>query len=132
MNKQSGFTLVELMIAVAVVTILALVAIPSYTSFVQKSARGDAMAVLMDMRLKQERYRQNNSSYAVTLASVSIGTSSPNGKYNVAIVNAGAGTFLATATPAGTQASDSCGTFAVDQNGPNTTGGYANNACWKR
>lgn len=132
MNKPSGFTLIELMIAVAVVTILSLVAIPAYTSFVQKSARSDAMAVLMDLRLSQERYRQNNSSYALTLASVSIDATSPNGKYNIAMVNAGAGSFLATATPAGGQASDDCGTYAVDQNGPNTTGSYANNACWKR
>ena len=94
MNKQLGFTLIELMIAVAVITILALVAIPTYTSFRQKSARSDAMAALQDLRLKEERYRQNHSSYAINLSSLSIASSSPNGKYTISISSAGAGNFL--------------------------------------
>jgi len=131
-SKTPGFTLIELMIAVAVVVIIATIAIPTYTSFVRKSARSDAMSVLMDLRLQQETYRLKNPSYAVSLSSVDIDTPSPNGKYNIAITAAGVASFTATATPTGTQSADDCGTFAINQDGPLTSGSYASDACWKR
>lgn len=56
----------------------------------------------------------------------------PNGYYTIAVDSAGATSFLMTATPnAGTsQASDACGTFAVNQMGLDTSTGYANSECW--
>lgn len=132
LQKSTGFTLIELIIAVAVIAILATVAIPIYTTLTQKSARSDAMAVLMDLRLEQEKYRLKNPNYSVTLSSVNIDSTSPNNKYNIDITAAGVASFTATATPTGSQASDSCGTFAINQDGPDTTGSYANDSCWKR
>lgn len=135
MNKTTGFTLIELMITVAVIVVLGMIAIPAYNSFVLKSARSDAMAALMDLRLAQEKWRANHTSYATTAGSLNVDSTSPNGKYSIAVVagSTGAATFKATATPQGSQASDTeCGTFAINQNGPVTSGAYASAACWKR
>jgi type IV pilus assembly protein PilE len=132
LHKSTGFTLIELLIAVAVIVILAAIAIPIYNTFTQKSARSDAMAVLMDLRLEQEKYRLKNPNYAVTLGSVNIDSTSPNNKYDIDITAAGVASFTATATPTGSQVSDSCGTFAINQSGPDTTGSYANDSCWRR
>lgn len=131
-HKFSGFTLIELLITVAIVVILSAIAIPAYTSFVKKSARSDAMASLMELRLEQEKYRLMHPNYAVTLSSVHVDSATPNNKYDISIGAAGVASFSATATPKGTQADDSCGTFAVNQDGPVTTGSYANDSCWKR
>lgn len=144
-HKTAGFTLIELLIAVAVVAILAMVAIPAYTSFTQKAARSDAMAVLMDLRLEQEKYRVKNPSYTSSVSDLTTSTAagldvqvdgsdvvSPNKKYTISITAAGTASFTATAAPRGSQSGDGCGTFAINQNGPLTTGGYANDGCWKR
>jgi type IV pilus assembly protein PilE len=133
-HKTSGFTLIELMIAVAVVVILSAIAIPAYNSFVLKSARSDAMSALMDLRLQEETYRLKNPEYAVTLSSLGVDATTPNGKYDIAITAADAASFTATASPAAgtSQTSDDCGTFAIDQDGPDTSGSYADASCWKR
>ena len=132
MRQVSGFTLIELLVIVAIVAILATIGIPAYTGFVQKTARADAMAALWDVRLEQEKYRMTNPTYAVTLSSLGVDATTPNGKYAISIDSAGAGSFTALAAPQGTQTGDtSCGTFAINQNGPLHTG-YANATCWKR
>lgn len=131
-KRWSGFSLIELLIVVAIIAVVATIAIPSYTSYTQKSARADAMAALNDVRLQQSRYRLSNPRYAMALASISVDSTSPNGRYTVAITAANAASFSATATPSGSQVGDSCGTFAIGQNGPVTTGSYANDACWRR
>jgi type IV pilus assembly protein PilE len=61
--KASGFSLIELMIVVAVVAILATIAYPSYQDHIRKSRRVEAQAVLIDIQLRQERYRANNTTY---------------------------------------------------------------------
>lgn len=63
-RRLTGFSLVELMVAVAIVGILAAVAYPMYTSFVQRSRRADAIAALTAIVQAQERYRSNRSAYA--------------------------------------------------------------------
>lgn len=131
-HKSSGFTLIELMITVAVVVILSAIAIPLYSSFVQKSARSDAMSALMDLRLQQETYRLKHPNYAVTLSSIDVDSTTPNGKYTVSITAAGVATFTAQAAPQGSQAGDDCGTYAINQDGPDNTGSYASASCWKR
>jgi type IV pilus assembly protein PilE len=63
MKIKSGFTLIELMIAVVVVGILASIAYPSYTQFVARGARADGLAGLMDAANRQEQYYLDNKKY---------------------------------------------------------------------
>jgi type IV pilus assembly protein PilE len=74
-SLQRGFTLIELMIVVAVAAVLALIAVPSYMDSVRKSRRADAMAGLMRWQQLQERFRGNQPAYAATLASLQTGLS---------------------------------------------------------
>jgi type IV pilus assembly protein PilE len=63
-NKNSGFTVIELMIVVAIVAILAALAYPSYAQYARKAKRGDAQQLLMNWAINQEIWRSNNTTYA--------------------------------------------------------------------
>ena len=63
-GHESGFTLIELMITVAVVAILAAIAFPSYAMFMQKSRRGDAEATLMDIAQREQQYLLDTRTFA--------------------------------------------------------------------
>lgn len=72
-NKKSGFTLIELMIVVAIVAVLAAIAIPSYSSYVMRGKRAEGRAYLMDAAALLERYYSDNNVYA-TAANTMPGT----------------------------------------------------------
>lgn len=142
MNKQRwmGFTLIELMIVVAIVGILASIAYPSYQDSVRKSKRADAITALYAIQLAQEKWRANNAAYTTNLttappAGLGLSASAPStgtANYAVTITAADATSFSARATASGDQANDkaqgvSCTPLVVDQNGPV---GLA--ACWSR
>lgn len=63
MNKQRGFTLIELMIAVVIVSILAAVAVPSYTDYIKRGKITEATATLADLRLRAEKWFSDNRTY---------------------------------------------------------------------
>ena len=115
MAKQRGFTLIELMITVAVVAILAAIALPSYQEQVRKSRRSEAISTLGELQLRQERWRANHPGYG-TLAQIT-GSSSFNDAqphYTFAVGdNPTATSYTLTATPkAGSaQAGDRCGVY---------------------
>ncbi len=64
MQRQSGFTLIELMVTVAVVAILASIALPSYTSYITRSKLTEATSSLLSMRVKMEQFYQDKLTYA--------------------------------------------------------------------
>jgi type IV pilus assembly protein PilE len=120
-STERGFTLIELMIAVAVIGILIAVGLPSYNSAMRKSHRGEAQAALMDIATRQQQMLVDTRKYVATVAELN--TTVPakvSARYTVAIT-LGAGpkpTFTATATPIGEQAKDSsCAPLSIDQNG---------------
>lgn len=119
-SKHRGFTLIELMIVVAVVAILAAIAVPSYQESVRKGRRGQAKADLVEVVQQAERYRTVNNTYdGFTLASSS-SPSTGTAFYTLAIeIDEAGSTFDATATPIeGTaQESDRCGVLTINQAG---------------
>ena len=82
-------------------------------------------------QLLQEKWRGDNATYAA-LGSIWTGTASQEGYYTLAVTTNTASAYNVTATPTGAQASDSCGTFALNQDGPNYSGTYADQDCWGR
>ena len=134
-KKNRGMTLVELLIVVAIVSVLASVVLPTWNSQVQKARRADARNTLMFVQVEQEKYRADNGSYASSKSALGLSTykSTSRNYYNVSIVSSSAIAFVASAAPNinGGQNSDSCGTFAINQSGPDGSGSYASLAdCW--
>ena len=138
-KKEQGFTLIELMIVVAIVAILAAIALPSYSAYVTKSNRADAKVALMKYAQMQESYYVQNMSYAKDLKTgaggLGLGTTttvaSEEGLYSIAlsaVTPAGCDgtstkpctgyTLEATPVSGGRQATDSlCTGFRINQLG---------------
>ncbi|WP_427911750.1 type IV pilin protein [Ramlibacter sp. MMS24-I3-19] len=66
MHQQTGFTLIEVMITVAIIAILAAVALPSYNDYVRRGAITEALNFMTDYRVKLEQYFQDNRNYGTT------------------------------------------------------------------
>src|SRR3989449_7965409 len=81
MQRPTGFTLIELMVAIAIVAILAAIALPNYTDYVRRGKIQEATSTLLAMRTKMEQYFQDNRSYttpgAPVLAPCTAGSSVP-------------------------------------------------------
>ena len=137
LDRINGFTLIELMIVVAIVGILAAVALPSYRNYVVKSNRQGAQSELLDLASIQEKIYLNSNAYAsitaTTITAAYTGTSAgglgkttgltESRKYTLA-VSGTAQTFTLSATPVAgsTQAGD--GTLSISQDGTRAwTGG---------
>jgi type IV pilus assembly protein PilE len=118
-SSKNGFTLVELMIAVAIVGILAIIALPSYSAYVKRSNRANAMAVLLkNANWMQQRFTLGNA-YPASGTALPFAQSPESGtaKYNISIVVPGTpdtGKYTLQAVPV---ASDGCATFTLDETG---------------
>jgi len=119
-NRQKGFTLIELMIVVAIIGILAAVAVPAYGKYVTKSRRVDAQVTLQAVAQQMERCRTQNFSYKDCTPSPNP-TPSEAGHYTIAITTGTTPddtTFELTATPVttGSQANDTaCNAMSIDE-----------------
>lgn len=129
-----GFSLIELMIAMAIVAIVTAVALPSFQDTVRKSRRADAKAALLQVATNQEKYRANNTSYTTSLTNLGFSAASnadsTDGYYTINVTAADATSFTATAAPkTGTaQVGDSC-SFILNQNGPDISTA-TKKSCW--
>lgn len=145
MNNSRGLTLVELMIVIAVLSILTAVAYPMYTQQVQKSRRAEARSMAMKLAFAEEQYRSLRGNYlnVSDLSDISnLGldddewnTASGQGLfhyYDFAVTNANATQFRISITPRGTQTADStkCSAFRLDQLLNKTATGTLGNDCW--
>jgi type IV pilus assembly protein PilE len=118
--------------------ILAAIAIPNYSAYIQRGHRSDAKAALMLAAQWQERFRRETNNYSAGLpAGMTQTPATGTARYNIAAVApAGAGTFTITATRAGAQAGDECGNFTINQLGQRglvgNAAGTTIDTCWGR
>lgn len=123
---SSGFTLLELLIAVAVVGLLLTIALPSYQDSVRRSRRTDAVAAMNLAQQAQERWRANRTTYTDQLSNLGVSATSAHGYYNLTIPAATASgyTIVATAVTTTSQAGDgNCKVMALRMTGGNTAYG---------
>ncbi|HTN27453.1 MAG TPA: type IV pilin protein [Burkholderiales bacterium] len=116
-RSARGFTLIELMIVVAIIAILAAVAWPSYQNYVIRGNRAAAQAFMMTIATRQEQYLLTNRSYTTTIGAGGLGLTAPNetsGRYTFAVTNPTTSSYTITATATGNQVSDGDLTLSSD------------------
>ncbi len=136
-NKaNAGFTLIELMITVAILGIIASIALPSYFQHVKRTARTEAITALLDAANKQEQFFVDNREYTTVLTDLGVASKTENNFYTISVtVDNDAGTFEFTATPAsGPVLQDTeCTSLSISDTGLKTSKGSANaKECWGR
>ncbi|MFI4962504.1 MAG: type IV pilin protein [Legionellales bacterium] len=133
--KAPGFSLIELLIVLVIIGILSAIAYPSYSNYILKARRADAMATLAQDQIILERCYAQNFSYNSACTSLpTFPQTSTQGFYSIDLSNLGATTYTLTATPLGTQTKDtSCSQMTVDQANDKTASdasGTAQTSCW--
>ncbi len=134
-KKQTGFSLIEVMIAMAVLAILTSIALPAYQSQVQTGKRTEAQNLLLELASKEQRYHSDNMRYINNL--VTLGYPNPlstdTGAYGVTITTfGGGGSFTITATADANQANDGCVNLTLTNTGVKGKSGTKTLAeCWK-
>ena len=124
---RKGFTLVELMIVIAIVALLVALAVPSYTHYVRKANRGEAQKLLLNWANNQEIWRAAHTTYADGTAALGVPT---HEKYTFTVSGVTGAAYVLTATAKGNQVGDkdkgsSCNVLTLDQSSTKTPA-----ECW--
>lgn len=137
-KAQNGFTLIEMMIVVAIIGILAAIAYPSYQEYVLRGYRSEGMALLNDAAARQERYYSQTNTYVTAdgdIEKLGLSATSLSDRYELSVSNPNeSGGYLLTAAPKGAQTADSkCGNFMLNARGVRSVSasGASPNDCWR-
>ncbi|MDE2615032.1 MAG: type IV pilin protein [Burkholderiales bacterium] len=129
---RRGFTLVEIVVVLALAALLAGAALPSYRSQLQRAARADAVDALTRVQAAQELFRAAHGLYADRLAALAVPERSPQGRYRIALAPTGVEAYRASAYAIDAQSDDrDCAQITLDvdvgfaRSGPDAR-------CWNR
>ena len=135
-QAQRGFTLIELMIVVAIVGILSAIAYPSYQEYVRRGHRAEARAGLLQAAQWMERAATATGTYPLTAQFPANLKTVPNDRYDISLESPIQGstngtTFRLTASPKGSQANDKCGKYTLTNTGQRgVSGSLSVTDCW--
>ena len=132
-KKTGGFTLIELMIVLAVLSIIVAIGYPSYQEHVKKSRRAEGMGQLLELADRMERAYSDRGTYPTDISEVYVATTD-GGFYTLSIVTANNVSFTVSASPTslGKQDTDKCKTFTLTSLGKKSiSGSVPNSQCWK-
>jgi len=132
LKNDMGFSLIEVMVVVAIIGILTAIAVPSYSIYITTSNRTEAQRSLVDLVNRQEQFYMDYRQYAADTDELGVGATytTESGYYSIVTKSIAPGAdFTLTATAIGRQASDShCATFTLDNTGAK---GATSADCWK-
>ena len=140
-KNHRGFTLIEVMIVVAIVGILTAIALPSYNEYIRRGHRAEARAALLQGAQWMERAATATGTYPLTASFPTTLTTMQSGRYTVAVASppasaASGAAFTLTATPAGGQVGDKCGSYTLTHSGVRGAASAASGAlvteCWNK
>lgn len=142
MGRLRGFTLVELMVVVAIIAVLVAIAYPAYSRYGYRARRVDGQELLLKIANAEERFYSTNNKYTSSMTDLGYSSSpviSEKGYYSVSVaLDDTGGTsqgFTATAAGQGVQSQDACGDLSIDNTGkklpdPTDTAHNSNGSCW--
>ena len=141
--KQKGFSMIELVIVVAIVGLLAAIALPSFQGHMFSAKRSDAYASILEVQLEQQKLRSTCRFYGGAIGAANVCgaaatdtvvaglANSKEGYYNLALTNASGNSYTISATAVGNQANDSdCPTITLAVNNANPDGLKTPAQCW--
>ncbi len=126
-SVNSGFSLIELMVAVVIAAIVVSLAIPSYREYVVRANRSEAIEAIMATAGCHERRFTKFNAYAANSCPVTV----PSGRYTISTTVQNSGqTYTISAAPQGVQVKDGCGTLTYTNTGVEGSSGGTAADCW--